>query len=148
MAKIERFEEIQAWQKARVLVKEIYTVSNAGAFARDFGLRDQMRRAAVSIMLNIAEGFARKTNREFIQFLVIAHGSAAEVQSALYIALDLGYITSTEFDAMYRLADEVSKLIMAFSRYLGRLATAPIPNNATNATNSKNSTNSMNSKRN
>jgi four helix bundle protein len=129
MAKIERFEDIQAWQKARVLVKEIYAVSNAGVFAKDFGLRDQMRRAAVSIMLNISKGFARKTRREFTQFLVIAHGSAAEVQSSLYVAMDQGYIASTEFDAMYRLAEEVSKMIMALSRYLG---------NSNNSMNSRN----------
>ena len=133
MAKIERFEDIQAWQKARELVKQVYAVSNAGAFTKDFGLRDQIRRAAVSIMLNISEGFARKTAKEFAQFLVVAHGSAAEVQSALYVALDQGYLAATEFVAIYRLADEVSKMIMAFSRYLG------------NSTNSTNSTNSMNS---
>jgi len=134
MVKIQRFEDIQAWQKARVLVKKIYAASNNGAFARDFGLRDQIRRAAVSIMLNIAEGFARKSKREFNQMLVIAHGSAAEVQSALYVALDQGYITLTEFDATYRLADEVSKMIMAFSRYLSS------PSN--NSMNSMNYTNS------
>lgn len=91
MPKIERFEDIQAWQKARELVKEVYSVSNDGSFSKDFGLRDQIRRAAVSIMLNIAEGFARKTTREFSQFLVIAHGSAAEVQAALYVAIDQKY---------------------------------------------------------
>ncbi|HEY6873894.1 MAG TPA: four helix bundle protein [Geobacteraceae bacterium] len=118
MAKIERFEEIQAWQKARMLVKEVYAVSNAGRFAKDFGLRDQIRRAAVSIMLNIAEGFARKTTREFIQFLVIAHGSAAEVQAALYIALDQEYLSETEFNKLYALADESSKMILGFINYL------------------------------
>ena len=92
-----------------------------------------MRRAAVSIMLNIAEGFARKTSREFIQFLVVAHGSAAEVQSALYVAFDQGYLTTAEFDAVYKLVDEVSKMVMAFSRYLGTHS------------NSKNSSNSINS---
>jgi four helix bundle protein len=139
MAKIERFEDIQAWQKARVLVKEVYLASNSGSFAKDFGLRDQIRRAAVSIMLNIAEGFARKTRREFTQFLVIAHGSAAEVQSALYVALDQGYLAPIEFDVMYQLADEVSKMIMAFSRYLGNHT------NSTSSLNSINSVNSMNS---
>ena len=118
MPKIERFEDIQAWQKARVLVKEVYSISNSGLFAKDFGLRDQIRRAAVSIMLNIAEGFARKTSREFIQFLVIAHGSAAEVQAALYVALDQEYISEPEFKALYRLADETSKMILGFIGYL------------------------------
>lgn len=135
MAKIERFEDIQAWQRARKLVNEIYGLSNSGAFGKDFGLRDQVRRAAVSIMLNIAEGFARKTNREFVQFLVIAHGSAAEVQAALYVALDQGFITSEQFNTTYGLADEVSRMIMSFSRYLNK-----------NSTNSKNSINSTNSK--
>lgn len=129
MAKIERFEDIVAWQKARVLVKEVYRISSDGKFAKDYGLRDQLRRASVSVMLNIAEGFARKTNKEFIQFLVIAHGSAAEVQSALYVAFDQEYISQAQFEALYKHADETSKLIMGFSNYL-----------KTNSHNSKNST--------
>ena len=144
MAKIEQFEDIQAWQKARELVKEVYSISNSGSFARDFGLRDQIRRAAVSIMLNIAEGFARKTTREFIQFLVIAHGSVAEVQSALYVALDQGYMTRTEFDALHRLADEVSKMVMAFSRYLSNSSNSKNSMNSMNSNNSSNSNNSGN----
>lgn len=120
MAKIVRFEDIHAWQKARGLVQEIYSVSNSGLFSKDFGLRDQIRRAAVSIMLNIAEGFARKTNREFCQFLVIAHGSAAEVQAALYVALDLGYITTEQFERLYFTTEETSKMIMGFSIYLNK----------------------------
>jgi len=121
MAKIERFEDIKAWQKARELVNEIYSVTNDGRFAKDFGLREQIRRAAVSIMLNIAEGFARKTNREFSQFLVIAHGSAAEVQSALYVALDQNYINQQQFEKLYKMTDETSKMIMGFSSYLRKL---------------------------
>lgn len=118
MSKIERFEDIQAWQKARCLAKDVYDVSNLGCFAKDFGLRDQIRRAAVSIMLNIAEGFARKTNKEFIQFLVMAHGSAAEVQAALYIALDQEYIRESEFKKLYELADNTSKMLLGFINYL------------------------------
>ena len=118
MAKIERFEDIIAWQKAREMVKEIYRVSGDGKFAKDYGLRDQLRRAAVSVMLNIAEGFARKTSREFMQFLVIAHGSAAEVQAGLYVALDQSYISQSQFESLYKQADETSKLIMGFSNYL------------------------------
>ena len=121
MGKIERFEDIQAWQKARELVNEIYSASNAGLFAKDFGLRDQIRRAAVSIMLNIAEGFARKTSREFCQFLVIAHGSAAEVQAALYVALDQAYVTKEQFEKLYGAAEETSKMIKGFSKYLSRM---------------------------
>lgn len=118
MAKIGRFEDILAWQKARELVKEIYNASRTPMFSKDFGLCDQIRRAALSIMLNIAEGFARKTNREFLQFLVFAHGSVAEVQSGLYVALDQSYIGKDEFDSLYKLADETSKVIMGFSNYL------------------------------
>lgn len=118
MSQIKRFEDIQAWQKARELVKEVYTISNSDRFAKDFGLRDQIRRAAVSIMLNVAEGFARKTNREFVQFLVIAHGSAAEVQSALYVALDQKYLGEPEFNNLYGLADDTAKMILGFINYL------------------------------
>ncbi len=84
MARIEKFEDIDAWQKARALSKAIYSVTGNGAFSHDFGLRDQIRRAAVSIMSNIAEGFDRGSNREFTQFLYIAKGSTAEVQAQLY----------------------------------------------------------------
>jgi four helix bundle protein len=118
MPKIERFEDIQAWQKARILVKEVYSASNSGRFAKDFGLRDQIRRAAVSIMLNIAEGFARKTSKEFIQYLVIAHGSAAEVQAALYVALDQEYLSKAEFNKLYEMTSDVSKMILGFINYL------------------------------
>ena len=137
MAKIERFEDILAWQKARELVQEIYCVSNDGRFAKDFGLRDQLRRAAVSIMLNIAEGFARKTNKEFMQFLVIAHGSAAEVQSALYVALDQQYISQEQFINLYGLTVHTSKMVMGFSAYLRK----GLPANSINSRNSMNSGN-------
>ncbi|MBI4835134.1 MAG: four helix bundle protein [Planctomycetes bacterium] len=118
MGSIQRFEDIKAWQKARELVNEIYKSTSTGLFAKDFGLRDQIRRASVSVMLNIAEGFARKTNKEFARFLVQAHGSCAEVQSALYIALDQGYITKDKFSGLYDRADEISKMLTSFGRYL------------------------------
>lgn len=118
MARFERFEDIQAWQRARALVKEIYSISNSGLFAKDFGLRDQICRAAVSIMLNIAEGFARKTRREFCQFLVIAHGSVAEVQAALYVALDQEYLSEPKFNELYGLAEETSKMTLGLINYL------------------------------
>lgn len=127
MAKIERFEDIVAWQKARELVREVYSMSSDGRFAKDYGLRDQLRRAAVSVMLNIAEGFARKTNKEFIQFLVIAHGSVAEVQSALYVALDQKYIGQVQFTSLYELSDDTSKIIMGLSNYL-RKCSSKTPN--------------------
>ena len=97
MSKFERFEDILAWKKARELVGEIYEITGDGKFTKDYGLRDQISRASVSIMPNIAEGFARRTNREFSQFLFVAHGSAAEVQSALYVALDLKYVSDDTF---------------------------------------------------
>lgn len=118
MATVKRFEDLDVWRKTRVLVKEIYDVTAEGSFARDFTLRDQIRRAAISIMLNIAEGFARKSDKEFSHYLNQSHGSAAELQSGLYIALDQDYIQKGQFTSLYSLTGEVSKMLMAFSRYL------------------------------
>ncbi len=120
MGRIERFEDIVAWQKARVLNLKIYRVTGQVDFAKDFTLRDQIRRASISIMLNIAEGFARHTPKEFARFLYIAHGSTAEVQSALYIALYLDYISDNEFKELYKITEEVSKIIAGFIRHLGQ----------------------------
>lgn len=111
MSKIERFEDLIAWQKARQLTADIYRVTSKGAFAKDFGLRDQIQRAAVSIMSNIAEGFERGSRAEFHQFLVIAKASAAEVRSQLYIAMDAGYLDQPNFDIIMSQATEVSKII-------------------------------------
>ena len=119
MGKIERFEDIQAWQRARALNRKIYGVTGKGAFSKDFSLKDQIRRAAISIMLNIAEGYARRSNKEFKQFLFIAHGSAAEVQSALYIALDQNYMAEIDFNVLYQDVEEISKMIAGFSKYFG-----------------------------
>jgi len=118
MASIERFEDIEAWQKARELTREIYRITNQGAFVKDFGLRDQIRRAAVSIMSNIAEGFGRGGNKEFIQFLSTAKGSASEVEAQLYVALDAEYITKDQFQQLYGLAQSSGKMIGGFIRYL------------------------------
>jgi len=118
MASIERFEDIEAWKKARELTREIYRITNQGAFVKDFGLRDQIRRAAVSIMSNIAEGFGRGGNREFIQFLSTAKGSASEVEAQLYVALDAEYITEDQFQQLYGLAQSSGKMIGGFIRYL------------------------------
>ena len=109
--KVVRFEDLVAWQKGRVLTAEIYRVTNEGAFARDFGLRDQIRRAAVSVMSNIAEGFERQYSKEFRQFLSIAKGSCAEVRSQLYIALDNGYLTKETSEKLLALSEEVSRII-------------------------------------
>jgi four helix bundle protein len=118
MTQISRFEDIEAWKKARILVKEIYKVTGTGRFSKDFSLRDQIQRAAVSIISNISEGFSRQTDQEFVQFLHIAKGSTSEVQSQLYIALDLHYINQEEFDNLYKQADDVGRLIFGFIRCL------------------------------
>ena len=118
MAKITRFEDIKAWRKARALTAAIYQLPSHGEFARDYGLRDQLRRAAVSSMSNIAEGFEREGNKEFVQFLTHSKGSAAEIKSQLYVALDAGYINQTQFDGLSQLADETARLIGGFIRYL------------------------------
>jgi len=118
MAKIEKFEDIEAWEKARRIAKNVYAACRQVEFSRDFGLRDQMQRAAVSIMSNIAEGFERGTNKEFIQFLFIAKGSAGEVRSQLYLALDLGYINQDVFDSLNSDLLSISKQLSGFISHL------------------------------
>jgi four helix bundle protein len=118
MNKIEKFEDVIAWQKARVLTKEIYTSTKVGSFARDFGLRDQIQRASVSTMANIAEGFERGGDKEFIQFLSNSKGSCGEVKSHLYVAVDQEYITRARFDQLYENANEVGRLLSGFMSYL------------------------------
>lgn len=114
------FEDLQAWQCARILVREIYTLTNAAAFYKDIALREQIRRAAISVMLNIAEGFGRRTDKEFRHFLIQAHGSATEIQSALYIALDQAYIAQADFDSLYAATEKLSKMIMNLAKYLDK----------------------------
>mgnify|MGYP001130974727 CR=1 FL=1 len=118
MATFQSFEEIEAWQKARELVHEVYRISNDGLFSRDFGLCNQIRRASVSIMSNIAEGFERSGTNEFVQFLAIAKGSVGEVRSQLYVASDQGYIDKDTFDKLVSLATEVSRMISGLMSYL------------------------------
>ena len=117
MAKIERFEDIEAWQDARLLVKGVYEVTSEGRFARDFGLREQIRRAAISTMSNIAEGFESQSNKTFIRYLYQARGSAGEVRSQLYVALDQGYVTAAQFEKLYQKAVSTSRLISGFIAY-------------------------------
>jgi four helix bundle protein len=117
---IKRFEEIKAWQKARELVVEVYRICVAGPIARDYGLKDQLCRAAVSSMSNIAEGFARRTDKDFAHFLDVAKGSAVEVQSLLYVALDVGYFARGEFQKLYKTVEDLTSLIGGFSTYLRR----------------------------
>ena len=117
--KITRFEDIKAWQEARKLVKLVYEAINTNErFSKDLRLVNQMQGAAVSSMSNIAEGFARKGKKEFIQYLFISKSSAAEVQSHLYVALDQKYISQDMFDSIYHQADLVSKLDSGFIKYL------------------------------
>jgi len=118
MSKIEKFEDIESWQKSRVLANDIFDKTNKGKFAKDFGLRDQIQRASVSIMANIAEGFGSETHKEFLQFLNYSRRSLLEVQSHLYVALDRKYINQQEFDELYVKSMSVKKLISGFMRYL------------------------------
>ena len=111
---IRHFEDIEAWQLSRELVKEVYRVSREGAFAKDFGLQDQIRRAAVSIMSNIAEGFERGGNKEFVNFLSISKGSCGEVRSQLYVAFDQGYVDKAQFESMVHMCTRVSVMLQAF----------------------------------
>jgi len=118
MALIKKFEEIIAWQEARKLVAGIYKLTNAGALAKDYGLRDQLQRAAVSAMTNIAEGFDCESKIEFARFLGIARRSAVEVQSLLYAALDVGYLDGETFKTQYQQAGKTKALIGGFKKSL------------------------------
>ena len=122
MPVIKRFEDILAWQKARELTRLVYRVTGEGAFARDYALRDQIRRAAISVQSNIAEGYAREGDREFRYLLGVAKGSVAEVQSQLYVALDAELIQRETFDEAYELAAEVGRLVGGFIGYLSQSA--------------------------
>ena len=117
--KIEKFEDIKAWQEARELVRLVYkAIETNKKFERDYRLVNQLQGSAVSTMANIAEGFARKSNKEFIQYLFISKSSAAEVQSHLYVALDQGYISKKDFETIYEQAEIVSKMDSGFIKYL------------------------------
>ena len=118
MAAIEKFEDIKAWQEARELLKSIYEITSKGNFSKDWELKNQIRRSAVSVMSNIAEGFDRSSDKEFIQFLRIATGSCSELKSQLHAALDQKYIINELFSKIYQKATEVTKLINGFIRYL------------------------------
>ena len=116
--KIERFEDIQSWQEARVLTKQVYGITKEVQFRRDQALCGQIQRASVSIMANIAEGFDRQSRKEFVQFLYYASASASEVQSHLYVALDQRYISEQDFGIMYGQAKKTKSLINGFIAYL------------------------------
>ncbi len=110
-SRMQKFEDLIAWQKARKLTMAIYKITKNEMFNKDFGLRDQIQRSAVSIMSNIAEGFERMGNAEFHRFLVMAKASCAELRSQLYVAVDVGYISPEQFDEIHGLANEVARII-------------------------------------
>jgi four helix bundle protein len=118
MTTFRSFVEIEAWQKARELTGLVYVATRSAGFSKDFALRDQVRRASISIMANIAEGFGRSGSVEFIQFLAVAKGSACEVISHVYVALDQGYVSQEEFDRLNSLAEKTVDLIGGLMRYL------------------------------
>ena len=118
MASFKSFEEIIAWQKARILTKEIYLTTNKGKFEKDYGLKDQFRRASVSVMANIAEGFERRGDKEFVRFLNISKGSLAEVKSHAYVALDVEYIDEKIFNDFVLKIDEIAMLLSGLIKYL------------------------------
>jgi len=118
MPTFKRIEDIQAWQKARQATRMIYELTGNGMFAKDFGLRNQIQRAGVSVMANIAEGFGRRSDKEFANFLNMAHGSVSETQSHLYVALDLNYIDQPAFTKLYELLDEVSRMTLTLAQHL------------------------------
>ncbi len=118
MSKFNGFEEIKAWQKAHEVTLIIYKITNNSTFSKDFGLKDQIRRSAVSITANIAEGHGRKSNVEFANFLNIARGSVAETQSHLYVAVGLDYISKKEFEQIYQILTEISKMTLSLAKYL------------------------------
>ncbi len=118
MAAITRFEDIEAWKTARQLTNSVYAHTNQTGFNRDFGLRDQIRRASVSVMSNIAEGFESRTDVQFINFLGMARASAGEVRAQLYIALDQKYIVEEQFKETFEMAQTCSRQIANFMKYL------------------------------
>lgn len=118
MARIERFEDIESWKVAREAVNLVYEATTSEKFRRDFALCDQIRRAAISIPSNIAEGFERDGNKEFLQFLAVAKGSCGEVRAQLYVALDQNYVDQAVFDRIYERLLTTSRLISGMMRYL------------------------------
>jgi four helix bundle protein len=118
MAGITRFEEIESWKTARQLTNMVYELGNQAGFNRDFGLRDQIRRASVSVMSNIAEGFESRTDIQFINYLGMAKASAGEVRAQLYVAFDQKYITEDQFKEAYSLAQTSARQIAKFISYL------------------------------
>ena len=122
MARIERFEDIEAWQSARELTRMVYSASRQERFAKNFRFCSQIQSAAVSVMSNIAEGFESQSNKMFISYLYRAKASAGEVRAQLYVALDQEYVTQSQFEALYAQATQTSRQIAGFIRYLQHTA--------------------------
>ncbi|HWB64904.1 MAG TPA: four helix bundle protein [Chitinophagales bacterium] len=120
MATITKFEDLDVWKKARELATRVYSITSKGKFARDYRFRDQINAAAGSVMDNIAEGFDRGGRNEFVNFLGFSKGSAGEVKSQLYRALDNEYISKETFDDLYKLADDIGKLNGGLITYLNK----------------------------
>jgi four helix bundle protein len=118
MATFKKFEEIECWKRARQLTRRVYAITNEPVFAKDFGLKDQIRRASVSVMSNIAAGYDRSGTAEFVHFLATAKGSAAEVKCQLYVAADQGYIQEAHFNELSALATETGSMVAGLMRYL------------------------------
>jgi len=125
MATVRQFEELHVWQDARNLVREVYRITKLRLFCRDYGLRDQITRAATSTMSNIAEGFERGSRREFIQLLNVAKGSNGEVRSQLFVALDQGYLDQKTFDELCESALALSRRLAKLIDYLGTVRSNP-----------------------
>jgi four helix bundle protein len=119
---ISRFEDIEAWGKAREVTRDIYGFTSRPEFNKDFALRDQIRRAVISIMSNISEGFERGGDKEFIQFLSVAKGSSGEARAQIYVALDQGYISESEFSTTAERFTEIGRMISGFMKYLQQSA--------------------------
>lgn len=115
---IKRFEDIEAWKKARTMTKMIYTLTSREQFYKDYRLRDQIRDASTSVMSNIAEGFDSYSRAEFARFLTIARRSASEIQSHMYVALDQNYLSQDEFNKIYQDAETIRRIISGFIKYL------------------------------
>jgi four helix bundle protein len=125
MGTFKKFEDIKAWQKARLLTTRVYNVTGDERFSRDFGLRDQIQRASVSIMAKIAEGFGRHSDKEFANFLSIAHASVSEVQSHRYVALDLKYVSAERFKEVYELLEEIGRMTFVLANHLRNVSRRP-----------------------
>ena len=117
---IENFEDLRVWQKGIELTKRIYIITSKGELSRDFGLKDQLRRAAVSVPTNVAEGFERRSRKEYVNFLNIAKGSAGEVRSLLRVAIEVGYLEQNTYEQLYNQAKELSRMLASQIRAINQ----------------------------